>query len=356
MKSILTTSYAIHFGITASQALHSYLESSNHSKIIVLVDFNTKTACLPVFVDKFLNGFQIEIIEIPDGEIHKTLTSCLNVWRCLSDLGSDRNSLIINLGGGVVTDLGGFVASTFKRGLKFINIPTSLLAMVDASVGGKTGVDLDHSKNQVGTISFAEMVLIDTKFLETLPDEELRSGMAEMLKHGLILDRLYWEALKGLNTPKASDLTPSIYRSVEIKNEIVTQDPNEMNVRKFLNFGHTLGHAIESYCLDSKTLKTLLHGEAIAIGMVLEAFLSFKLCGLNENDLKTIKTTFSEIYEKCEFKEDDIKSILDLLKHDKKNTHGRVNFVLLESIGKCHLDVEVDTALVYEAFDYYNKD
>ena len=191
MKSILTTSCAIHFGDTAFQALHSYLQSSNHSKIIILVDVNTKASCLPVLIDKMANNLQIEIIEIPNGEIHKTIISCLNVWRRLSELGADRNSLMINLGGGVVTDLGGFVASTFKRGLKFINIPTSLLAMVDASVGGKTGVDLDLSKNQVGTITFAEMVLVDAKFLDTLPKEELRSGMAEMLKHGLISDRLY---------------------------------------------------------------------------------------------------------------------------------------------------------------------
>ena len=355
MKSILTTSCSIHFGDTAFQALYSYLQSSNHSKIFVLVDVNTKASCLPVLIDKMANNLQIEIIEIPNGEIHKTIISCLNVWRRLSELGADRNSLMVNLGGGVVTDLGGFVASTFKRGLKFINIPTSLLAMVDASVGGKTGVDLDLSKNQVGTITFAEMVLIDAKFLDTLPKEELRSGMAEMLKHGLISDRLYWDALKGLKSPKTADLTPSIFRSVEIKNAIVTQDPNEMNVRKFLNFGHTLGHAIESYCLDSKTLKTLLHGEAIAIGMVLEAFLSYKLCGLSENDLITIKTTFSEIYEKCEFGDENIKSILNLLKHDKKNTHGRVNFVLLEAIGKCRLDVEVSEALIYDAFRYYAK-
>lgn len=355
MKSILTTSFAIHFGDTAFKALHSYLESNDYSKIIVLVDTNTRTACLPVLINKMVNNLQIEIIEIPSGETHKTIINCLKVWRCLSELGADRNSLMINLGGGVVTDLGGFVASTFKRGLKFINIPTSLLAMVDASVGGKTGVDLDHSKNQVGTITFAEMVLIDTKFLDTLPKEELRSGMAEMLKHGLISDRLYWDALKGLKSPKTTDLTPFIYRSVEIKNTIVTQDPNEMNVRKFLNFGHTLGHAIESYCLDSKNLKTLLHGEAIAIGMVLEAFLSYKLCGLNENDLIAIKTTFSEIYEKCEFRDENIKSILNLLKHDKKNTHGRVNFVLLEAIGKCCLDVEVKQDLIYDAFKFYEK-
>lgn len=356
MKSILSTSCAIHFGETAFKALHSYLESNNHSKIIVLVDTNTKTSCLPVLVEKMANNLQIEIIEIPSGETHKTIISCLNVWRSLIELGADRDSLMINLGGGVVTDLGGFVASTFKRGIKFINIPTSLLAMVDASLGGKTGVDLDLSKNQVGTISFAKMVLIDTKFLDTLPKEELRSGMAEMLKHGLIADRLYWDALKELKSPKTADLTPFIYRSVEIKNAIVNQDPNEMNVRKFLNFGHTLGHAIESYCLDSKRLKTLLHGEAIAIGMVLEAFFSYKLCGLNENDLISIKTTFSKIYEKCEIRNENIKPILNLLKHDKKNTHGSVNFVLLEDIGKCCVDVRVNEDLIYDAFTYYNKD
>ena len=355
MKTIHTSAYDIHFGDSAYIALKSYINNKNPSKTIIIVDSNTKKLCLPLFLKKSDLDQNINLIEIPNGEINKKISTCLNVWRSLSRIGVDRNSLIVNLGGGVVTDLGGFVASTFKRGIKFINVPTSLLAMVDASTGGKTGVDLDFSKNQVGTMTFAEMVLIDTKFLETLPDQELRSGMAEMLKHGLISDRLYWNALKELQSPKVDDLTPLIYRSVEIKNTIVNQDPNEMNIRKFLNFGHTLGHAIESYCLDNKAFKTLLHGEAIEIGMVLEAFLSFKLCGLIDNDLKEIKTTFSKIYEKCKFKKDNIKSILNLLKHDKKNTHGRINFVLLEAIGKCRLDVVVDEKLIYEAFDYYDK-
>ena len=187
MKSIQTPFYEVHFGRYAATTLKKYLEKSNFTKVVVVVDGNTKKHCLPHFL-KNNPDLKYEIIEIPVGESHKNIQTCLLVWRQLSVLEIDRNSLVINLGGGVVTDLGGFVAATFKRGLKFINIPTSLLAMVDASVGGKTGIDLDHSKNQVGTITFAEMVLIDTLYLETLPKTELRSGMAEMLKHGLISD------------------------------------------------------------------------------------------------------------------------------------------------------------------------
>ena len=352
MKSIQTPFYEVHFGRYAATTLKTYLEKSNFTKVVVVVDGNTKKHCLPHFL-KNNPDLKFEIIEIPVGESHKNIETCLLVWRQLSVLEIDRNSLVINLGGGVVTDLGGFVAATFKRGLKFINIPTSLLAMVDASVGGKTGIDLDHSKNQVGTITFAEMVLIDTLYLETLPKTELRSGMAEMLKHGLISDRNYWNQLKNLRPTDTTKLIPLIYRSVEIKNKIVSKDPIEKDIRKFLNFGHTLGHAIETHCLESQTLKTLLHGEAIAVGMVLEAFLSNTLSSLTASDLEAIKETFSEIYNKVSFELSDIKSIIKLLKDDKKNSRGQVNFVLLETIGQCKYDISVPEAAIFKAFEYY---
>ena len=206
MKSITTSSYDIHFKGLAYQALNRHITSNSYSKIFILVDQNTHELCASRFLSQVRFDSEIEIIEIPAGETHKTIDTCLGVWRSLCDLGADRKSLMINLGGGVVTDLGGFVASTFKRGIEFINIPTSLLAMVDASVGGKTGVDLDLSKNQIGTISFAKMVLIDPEFLTTLPVEEMRSGLAEMLKHGLIFDRNYWNELKNLKQLNLSDL------------------------------------------------------------------------------------------------------------------------------------------------------
>tara|TARA_Y100000385_G_scaffold280409_1_gene331554 strand:- start:20752 stop:21819 length:1068 start_codon:yes stop_codon:yes gene_type:complete len=353
MKSIESGSYSIHFNAQCYSALNSLLDCSNFSKIFILVDSNIHECCLPYFLSQISSAENFEIIEIEAGEQHKTLETCTQVWHALSELGADRKSLLINLGGGVVTDLGGFVASAFKRGIQFVNVPTSLLAMVDASVGGKTGVDLGSLKNQVGVISFSEMVLIDPTFLKTLPKTEMRSGMAEMLKHGLIKDADYWERLSNLSMLKLEDLEHLIQESVIIKNEVVKRDPTEQGERKQLNFGHTLGHAIESYCLASEHKTTLLHGEAIAAGMIMEAYLSSQICGLSVSDLLQIKTTFTAIYGSVEFDEKDKSSIIELLKYDKKNSHGQVKYALLEAIGKSVVDIVVSEKMLYKAFDYY---
>ncbi len=251
-----------------------------------------------------------------------------------------------------MTDLGGFVASTFKRGIDFINIPTTLLAMVDASIGGKTGVDLGVLKNQIGVINQPVMVLIFPEFLATLEERQLKSGFSEMLKHGLISDSAYWEEL--INTKDFSS-TDFIRKSVAIKNSVVLQDPTEKGIRKKLNYGHTIGHAIESYFLDSPHLKTLLHGEAIAIGMILEGYFSHELSGLSKLDLNEIKKAFLSHFKKVDFTDQDIEIIVDLLKHDKKNTHGNVNFVLLQEIGTPILDVKVPLELFKKAFAYYKE-
>ena len=353
MKSIQSTSYSIHFNDTSYSELNTYLETSNFSKIFILVDTNTHTHCLPKFLSNIDYDMTLEIIEMEAGELNKTLETCTQIWHSLSDLDGDRKSLIINLGGGVVTDLGGFVASTFKRGIRFINVPTSLLSMVDASVGGKTGVDLGTIKNQIGVINFSDMVLVDSSFLETLPPEEMRSGLAEMLKHGLIKDAGYWNRLCDLKALNISDLEGLIHESITIKNEVVKRDPTEQGERKQLNFGHTLGHAIESYCLDNENLQTLLHGEAIAAGMIMEGYLSTKTCGLSENALSEIKHIFKTIYGSVVFSENDKSSIIELLKYDKKNSHGQIKYALLESIGSCKVDVLVDSQLIDEAFVYY---
>jgi len=353
MKSIPSTSYSVHFNEHCYKELNAYLEASNFSKIFILVDANTHTHCLPKFLSNIDSDLALEIIEMEAGEVHKTLETCHQIWQSLSDLDGDRKSLIINLGGGVVTDLGGFVASTFKRGVRFINVPTSLLSMVDASVGGKTGVDLGTIKNQVGVINFSDMVLVDVSFLETLPAEEMRSGLAEMLKHGLIKDANYWSRLCKLKTLNSSDLGGLIHESIVIKNAVVKRDPNEQGERKQLNFGHTLGHAIESYCLDNEAMQTLLHGEAIAAGMIMEGYLSVKTCGLSERELNEIKNTFKSIYGSVDFSENDKSSIIELLKYDKKNSHGQVKYALLESIGSCKVDILVDDELIHEAFSFY---
>lgn len=351
MESIKTASYQIHFKQAAFQSLQAHLEEAGYSSVFVLVDENTKKLCLPPFLRQMKGFPRYSLLEIHSGEEHKNIDSCMQVWQAMSDLDADRKSVLINLGGGVLTDLGGFVASTFKRGIDFINIPTTLLAMVDASIGGKTGVDLGPLKNQIGVINQPQMVLIITDFLQTLDPRQLQSGFAEMLKHGLIRSESYWNALKNLESAK--EAAPFIYDSVQIKNEVVLEDPRENHLRKILNFGHTLGHAIESHFLAKKGKDALLHGEAIAVGMVLEAYLSHKLCNLDLAVVEEIKTTFLSHYPKVEFSDRDIEQILDLLKFDKKNTHGRINFVLLAGIGDTAIDVTVPGELYEEAFAYY---
>ena len=224
--------------------------------------------------------------------------------------------MLINIGGGVVTDLGGFVASTFKRGIAYVNVPTTLLAMVDASVGGKTGVDLDGLKNQVGVISNGEMVLIDSVFLNTLPANQLKSGYAEILKHGLINDSHYWELVSNFKSIKINEIDEIIHQSVLIKNKVVTEDPFEYGFRKILNFGHTLGHAIETYFLNNSDLDELLHGEAIVVGMIMESFISSKLNMLNDNDLKTISQSLIEIYGKVIISKENDSDIISFLRFE----------------------------------------
>lgn len=353
MNSIITSSYAVHFNEKGYEILNDHLAKYNYSKIFILVDGNTHNYCLPSFMGNIHGDYDFEIIEIEEGEINKNIDTCTQVWEVLSELDADRKSAMINLGGGVVTDLGGFVASCFKRGIDFINIPTTLLAMVDASVGGKTGVDLGPLKNQIGVINQPQLVVVVPEFLETLNTRQLQSGFAEMLKHGLISDLAYWNILKKVTS--FEDLSTLIHTSVSIKNEVVVQDPTEQNLRKILNYGHTLGHAVESYFLESQDHDLLLHGEAIAIGMILEGYLSHKLTGLPKNELEDIKETFLKRYKKIHFTEADIKSILALLKFDKKNSHGNINFVLLKGIGNPAIDIKVPSELMLEAFDYYAK-
>ena len=346
MKSIKTKNAIVHFNDNVYNELNAYIKSTNPSKIFVLVDTNTHDACLPKFLSQVESGdIVVEVMEMPEGEDHKTIDICTGVWEAMSEYYADRKSLIINLGGGVVTDLGGFVASTYMRGIDYINVPTSLLAMVDASVGGKTGVDLGNLKNQIGVISEGSMVLIDTSFLETLPSNQMVSGYAEMLKHGLIYDKSYWNTLINFENLDGSALNEMIYDSVVIKNKIVTEDPTEQGLRKILNFGHTLGHAIESY---------FLHGEAIAIGMLLEAYISTKTAGLSNNEFKEIEEGILKTFSKVEISESDQKIIIDLLQYDKKNSHGKVKFVLLEAIGKPKINCEVNNDILLEAFKHYN--
>jgi len=342
----------ISYGSEGLTALVQQLNKHEYSSLFVLVDENTKQHCLTRFLSHTeLNPTSVLVMQA--GEENKHLSTCEKLWNELSSLGADRNSALINLGGGVVTDLGGFVACTFKRGIDFYNIPTTLLSIVDASVGGKTGIDLGALKNQIGIIQEPQQVVIDSQWLSTLPLEEVRSGFAEMLKHGLIADANYWGKLKDLVDLTPEVLSPYIKPSVAVKSEVVQEDPYEKGLRKILNFGHTLGHAIESYFLVTPSKQRLLHGEAIAIGMVLEAYLSIECCGLSPEEAKEIKLVFQQFYPQVEINEEDVDAILALLRHDKKNKAGRINFVLLTKIGIPAIDVQVPQELFQKAFDFY---
>ncbi|WP_091140901.1 3-dehydroquinate synthase [Flavobacterium caeni] len=355
MQSIPANGYAIHFGDTAYDLLNAHIAAQHYSSIFILADTQSNEYCVPRLLPLMAVDIPIEIVEFESGESAKTIDTCVQLWTLLTELGADRKSLILNVGGGVVTDLGGFVASTFKRGIDFIHIPTTLLAMVDASVGGKNGVDLGHLKNQIGVIRTPQMVLIDTQFLETLPQNEMRSGLAEMLKHGLIFDKDYWAQFLDLQAVDFADFDALVWRSIEIKNQIVMQDPTENGIRKALNFGHTLGHAIESYFLESPDKTTLLHGEAIAAGMVLEAFLSREKNLVTPQEYAQIKYVLTDIFGKLDFAETDLEPIIALLVHDKKNEYGHIQFALLDGIGKIKTNQSSDNELIRLAFADYKS-
>ena len=353
MQPIQSNNCQICFEDSGIQLLNQRIQEKDYASIFIFVDSNTRQHCLPFFLEKLTVETRLEILEMQAGELNKNLTTCETLWNALSEKKADRKSALINLGGGVVTDLGGFVAATFKRGIDFYNVPTTLLSMVDASVGGKTGIDLGMLKNQVGVITDPKMVLIESDWMQSLPAEEIRSGFAEMLKHGLIAAPAYWDELSKLETLEPQLLAASIRTSIEIKNQVVTTDPFENGLRKTLNFGHTLGHAIESYFLIQKDKKTLLHGEAIAVGMVLEAYLSTACCGLPMSDAEHIRNIFSNFYDPVDFTITDINTLLELLRHDKKNSHGKINFALLEEIGKPKIDQQVPAELFKKAFNFY---
>lgn len=351
MQTILSTSYPVHFQETGYNALNEFIVSKAFKIIFILVDENTHEHCLPILQQEITAEVVFEIIEIESGEVNKNLGTCMSLWQALTDLGADRKSLLINIGGGVITDMGGFVASAYKRGIQFINIPTTLLSMVDASVGGKTGVDLGVLKNQIGLFADPEMVIIDPMYLQTLSEKEITSGMAEIIKYGLTYDESLWKQF--LDETEEVDLIGMIHRSIEIKNEVVLEDRLEASLRKILNYGHTIGHAVESYFLESEHKETLTHGQAIALGMITETYISSKLLGFPEDVLAIIKKTITGIFGKVPVLAEDYDAVLDLMKHDKKNVNGQVNFVLLEGMEKCKIDCKVTPELIIESLDYY---
>jgi 3-dehydroquinate synthase len=351
MEPIKSAGHSIYFE-SGLGPLKEIIDQNKYSKIFVFADTNTAALCIPIF-RSFLDELEdFDIIETDPGEENKNIDFCIGIWKTLLDFGADRKCLMVNLGGGVITDMGGFVASTYKRGIDFVNIPTTLLSQVDASVGGKTGIDIDNVKNMVGTFSLPKAVFIEHTFLTTLSKREMLSGFAEMIKHGLIADKAYYEALK-LNAFEDVS-SANIYRSVEIKNEVVTEDPLEKGLRKILNFGHTIGHAVETYALIHDK-KPLTHGEAIAIGMVCEAFLSTKYCNLTVPELDDIVTYIKSIYPAYTIKEKSFNALLALMQSDKKNEDGQIMFSLLDRIGKCAFNCRVTNEDILNSLAYYNN-
>ncbi|SEM62921.1 3-dehydroquinate synthase [bacterium A37T11] len=351
MQPLQSNGYNVYFENALTQ-LGAYLAEYKYSRIFILTDRETTEHCLPVLLEAIPSLTDYDHIEVDPGEENKNIDFCIGIWRMLLDFGADRHSLLINLGGGVVTDMGGFAASTFKRGIDFVQVPTTLLSQVDASVGGKTGIDLFGVKNIIGTFTQPKAVFIHARFLQTLPDRQVVSGFAEMLKHGLIYDLAYFDQLKTIEHAQIGEA--AIYRSVQIKSEVVTADPEEKSLRKILNFGHTIGHAIESFSLAHDS-RPLLHGEAIAIGMVAEAYLSHLVCGLPLSNVEEIDRTFSRFFPDYTLNELNYPQILEYMINDKKNTSGKIGFALLDQIGHCLYDLYADEALIRQALNYYRN-
>ena len=316
-------------------------------KIAILVDENTEKHCLP--------RLQIQhatTIQITSGEKHKNLHTCEQIWHHMTEAGMSRNSLLINLGGGVIGDMGGFTAATYKRGIRFVNIPTTLLSQVDASIGGKLGVDFHGLKNHIGVFKDPDAVLLSDVFLKSLDYRQLRSGYAEVIKHGLIWDKDYFRRIHGTIFPDKVDWPYLLRRSVEIKGEVVTEDPLEKGLRKILNFGHTLGHAVETFHLENGL--DILHGEAIAIGMIMEMHLSQHKGWIDHTQVDDFSEWIMELFGKM----DTVPSadhLYPLMAQDKKNSGDAIRFALIDSIGSCKYDVELEQDAIRDAVEYYRN-
>lgn len=350
MEIIQLGSYNIYVGKLEEQ-LGTFLKARNYSRHFVLVDENTERHCLPLLKNG-LPDLDIHLIRIPSGEIHKHIGTCQTIWSEMMNGQADRHSLLINLGGGVIGDMGGFCASTFKRGMDFIQLPTTLLSQVDASIGGKLGIDFMQVKNSIGLFKDPQAVFVDPAFIKTLSFEETRSGFAELIKHGLIADKTEWEKIKAVKALEAVHWVEFILPSLQVKKRIVEEDPLEKGLRKALNFGHTIGHALEGYALE--TDRPLLHGEAIAAGMIAEAYLSYKQEGLSAEALDEITDFLLKTYDLYPFDKSLYPTFIALMQQDKKNEDGRINFSLLPAIGEVAVNRTCNRQLIEKSLDYFN--
>ena len=334
--------------------LYSAIQECPHDRLFILVDEHTRKLCLPlIFGFGYLND--ANIITIGAEDVHKNVETLVHVWQSLGDGGASRHSLMINLGGGMVTDLGGFAASTFKRGIKYINIPTTLLAMVDASVGGKTGINFNGLKNEIGVFSPAEYVLIDTEFLKSLDTRNLLSGYAEMLKHGIISTTEHWAELLNFNMMDIDykALQALVAKSVQIKEGIVAEDPFEKGIRKALNLGHTAGHAFESLALE--TNRPVLHGYAVAWGIVCELYFSHLRTGFPKDKLRQTVQFIKDHYGVFTFDCKQYDRLYQFMTHDKKNNAGIINFTLMGEIGDIRINQSANQEEIFEMLDFYRE-
>lgn len=329
------------------------LAECEHDKIFVLTDETTVVKCWPV-VKNYFSLKDAKVIIIGATDTHKDLDTMVHVWKSLGEGGASRHSCMINLGGGMVTDLGGFAAATFKRGINFINIPTTLLSMVDASVGGKTGINFGGLKNEIGVFCDSKFVILDTEFLRTLDAENICSGYAEMLKHGLISDEKMWAELVGFDLahPDLLQLQRMVGDSVAVKERIVEQDPHEHGIRKALNLGHTFGHAFESWALKRKPV---LHGYAVAFGLIPELYLSVMKTGFPTEKMRQTVNFIKEYYGSLPITCDDYDELIELMRHDKKNQDGIINFTLLGGIGDIRINQSATIDEIKEAFDFFRE-
>lgn len=331
------------------ESLSGFLSSESYSKIIVIADNNTKRHCYPL-VKGSLPAHKL--VTIASGEKHKVLATCEVIWDAMTNAELDRHALVINIGGGVIGDMGGFCAAVYKRGIDFIQIPTTLLSQVDASVGGKLGIDFHGFKNHLGVFNIPKTVLIDPVFLKTLPEREIRSGFAEIIKHCLIADGAKWKQISAVDF-EYQNWTDLIDHSVKIKQNVVDQDPTEKGLRKILNFGHTLGHAVETHFLSKAANQRLFHGEAIAVGMIMESYLSFKRGMIDAVTLSAIEEFIFATYGRVKIAAEEVDAIVALTRQDKKNKGSEIRFSLLTGAGSCTYDIVVSASDMRKAIAYY---
>lgn len=353
VNTITNAFYSIYLDNSLQSLSEFLLKNENtYSSYFILVDENTHSKSVGLLLDRVPFLQRAEILEVDAGEEHKNLHTAASLWEALLENNADRNTLLINLGGGMISDLGGFVASVFKRGIPFINIPTTLLSMTDASIGSKTGVDFQGYKNQIGSFAHPEAVFISTDFLQTLPERELFSGMGEVLKYSIIANTQLWNLLKDQEISPNLDFGIIVAECVQIKNEIVDKDWSEKAERKVLNFGHTIGHALESFSMN-KVNRHLLHGEAVALGIIVELELAVKFLNFDSFIRDEIQQYILDNFDFFPIADADFDTLLALMKKDKKNRGTDISFVLVEEMGKPNYNVNIQESDIIEALNYY---